>query len=184
MKSERRDLFGKESIYYHDGQNAKRYALGVLSSRNVLFIGVNPNTANDQVHDMTTRKIIKFGIKNGYEGWLLANLYPTRSLSPHDLPETYDNDLRSLNQTIITALTQRFSIQHICCCWGNAIKIRPYLYESLQALVQSQTNSTFLKLGSLTKEGHPKHPSRIGYDNSMESFDVDEYLQHHLSRPV
>lgn len=53
-----------------------RYVLS-KPGKNVLFvIGVNPSTANEEKPDPTMRKVIGFAEVNGFDGFVMLNLYP------------------------------------------------------------------------------------------------------------
>lgn len=67
-------------------------------------------------------------------------------------------------------------------CWGNKIESREYLYHCLND-IWIKNNRFFrniYRLGDLTILSHPKHPGRIGYENKLEKFNVEKYLENVL----
>jgi hypothetical protein len=48
----------------------------------VLFIMLNPSTADEKTDDLTTRRCINFAKKWGYGGLMIGNLYPFRAKRP------------------------------------------------------------------------------------------------------
>src|SRR5689334_17575269 len=70
---------------HYIGDEKTRYILGQIGDNNVLFIGVNPSTANDIKSDTTISKIINFTKINNYSGWFIANIYPQRTTDPKNL---------------------------------------------------------------------------------------------------
>ena len=51
----------------------------------VLFIMLNPSTADTHNDDLTTRRCINFAKKWGYGGIMIGNIYPFRAKRPKDL---------------------------------------------------------------------------------------------------
>ena len=51
----------------------------------VLFIMLNPSTANHIENDLTTIRCINFAEKWGYGGIMIGNIYPFRAKRPKDL---------------------------------------------------------------------------------------------------
>ena len=177
IKFERRtNLLGDELIYYHDEIKNLRYALGEPKYNSMLFIGINPNTATSTKYDLTTNKIIKFASINQFNGWVLVNLIPDRSLSPKMLVKEENKPRLIQNADVIRKLIVQFEINSVCCCWGNSITTRSYLINSLKLICKNLENVDYFHLGSLTKGGHPKHPSRLGYNSSLNKMDINQYI--------
>ena len=63
-----------------------RYLLAKKGKNNLLVVGLNPSTADEANLDPTSKNIDRIARKNGYDGWLLVNLYPVRKSNPADLP--------------------------------------------------------------------------------------------------
>ena len=53
--------------------------------KKVLFIMLNPSTANHIQNDLTTIRCINFAEKWGYGGIMIGNIYPFRAKRPKDL---------------------------------------------------------------------------------------------------
>jgi len=64
-----------------------RYALGI---KPLIFFGINPSTATDEVDDPTIKKIKAFAEKNNYGAWIMLNIYPKIESNPNNLPEKID----------------------------------------------------------------------------------------------
>ena len=74
-----------------------RYALVQKGERTLYVVGLNPSTANDKKADLTMTKIMGFAEKNGYDGFVMFNLYPQRSTYPKGLQEEKDETLYTKN---------------------------------------------------------------------------------------
>src|SRR5262245_38555366 len=57
---------------------------------NVMFVGLNPSTADDQVDDPTVRRCIGFARKWRFGGMIIVNLFAYRSTDPNRLQEILD----------------------------------------------------------------------------------------------
>lgn len=51
----------------------------------VMFVGLNPSTADERANDPTVRRCIGFARSWGYGGLIMANLYAFRATRPADL---------------------------------------------------------------------------------------------------
>ena len=89
----------------------------------VLFIMLNPSTANGWENDLTTIRCINFATKWGYGGVSIGNIYPYRTKKPkhlrrwmkmrfeEDYPEAND-----LNISHVKAMANEADL--IVCAWG------------------------------------------------------------------
>lgn len=114
----------------------------------VLFVGLNPSTADEQTDDPTIRRCKSFAESWGATGFMVANLFAYRATKPRDLYEAITpvgpaND-RWLDSTTSFA---RLTI----ACWGNHGAFRERASHVLPLL----RNPSCLRM---TKSGHPSHP--------------------------
>ena len=88
----------------------------------VLFIMLNPSTANHVQNDLTTIRCINFAEKWGYGGIMIGNIYPFRSKRPKDLKKwlnTPNNGLWEHREGNIDAVHQMAEqADLIVCAWG------------------------------------------------------------------
>ena len=57
-----------------------------IPPRTVLYIGMNPSTADEDVSDPTCHREIAFARRDGYTRYLKGNMLDWRATSPKDLP--------------------------------------------------------------------------------------------------
>ena len=63
----------------------------------ILFIGLNPSTADETKNDPTIRRCINFAKDWGYGGVMIANLFAFRSTSPEIMKQQKEiTDMRGL----------------------------------------------------------------------------------------
>ena len=73
-------IFSKDRIY--------RYALYRIWNKHlpkVLFIGLNPSTADETKNDPTIRRCIGYAKKWNYGGFIMGNIFAYRSTNPKKL---------------------------------------------------------------------------------------------------
>jgi hypothetical protein len=131
----------------------ERYRYGLWRNWNpslgkVLFIGLNPSTADHQQNDPTIRRCIAFAQHWDYGGMLVGNLFAYRATRPVDLrkaskPVGPDNEQWLLKMAAAAKL--------IIACWGND---GSYLSQdqSIQKLLPK------LHCLKLNATGAPAHP--------------------------
>ena len=166
-------------IYSINRDNTARFALGMSGSNLLYVIGVNPSTADDRQPDPTVRKIMRFAEKNGYDGFIIFNLYPQRTPDPRKLHKEPDHILIRKNLHNILQFLHKEKEITFLAAWGNTISERNYLADCVQEIVNvtKPYKIKWMKIGSLTKKGHPRHPSRVSYQEPLTSFDMDEYIR-------
>ena len=172
-------------VYTTSQDNSSRFVIGVSGDRPLHVIGLNPSTATNLKSDTTISKIKTFSSLNGYDGFMVYNLYPKRSTDPDRLPKRINRNLLQKNIDIIYSYVRATATRDIWLAWGQVISKRSYL---LSCLVELKNNidpldPRWLALGERTQGGHPRHPSRISYKNCFNSFNLNEYVNK-LSRSI
>lgn len=128
-----------------------RYSLWRLwdsSKPYVLFVGLNPSTADEYEDDPTLLKCIQYATKWGYGGLYMANLFAFRATQPEDLFKA-DNPIGDKNDDWIKRLNNKAAMT--VAAWGNH-----GLFMGRSSDIKPQLKSLyFLKLN---KTGEPAHP--------------------------
>lgn len=114
----------------------------------VLFIGLNPSTADETEDDRTIRRCIGFAKRWGYGAILVGNLFGIRSTNPANIYAVKD-PIGPENDAILLKMAQEAKL--IVAAWGNS---GVYLNRSLRM------RSFFpeMKCLGLNVTGEPKHP--------------------------
>lgn len=164
-------------LYHCDKYDTSRFILGKSGTRKIFIIGLNPSTADKEKSDVTVAKVEKVALKNGYTGFVMANLYPLRHTHPNDLPKDYDKSLFYFNLRMIKKLAATESQPVFWAAWGGDITLRPYLIEAFIKLkgVAESIKGRWVNYGELRKDGHPRHPSRLSYKWKFNNFDATAY---------
>ncbi len=160
------------------GDETERYILGQPGNRNMLVFGVNPSTATpgDNNIDPTVRKVRKLTAEDGYDGWIMVNLYPLRATDPRELPQKEDKKLLEKILKVLKALVKAYRIDAVWAAWGNTIDTRFYLGDTLYN-IQEELEGDFqwYYRGAMTKDGNPRHPLYMKSGENYEWFPAGDY---------
>ncbi len=135
------------------------------TTHKVVFVMLNPSTADAEQDDPTIRKCLKFARALGYAGIVVANLYALRSTDPkqlwkHPEPVGYEND------GILRGLAHKHL--DIVCAWGNNAK--PDRVKKFYEFMTSY-DAHLLCLGT-NKNGSPRHPLYLKDDTRLSPWSL------------
>lgn len=164
-------------IYKNNEDNSSRYVLGTAGDKTLICIGVNPSTAEPSALDNTMKSVDRLRKENGYDSWVMLNLYPQRATNPNAMHDVQDDDLVNENLRHIEELFQSNQVE-IWAAWGSLIEKRPYLRNCLHQIVElsKKYDCKWYHAGRLLKAGHPHHPLYLRKDEKLKCFDINEYL--------
>lgn len=150
-------------VYETSEDNSARYVLGQIFNPNgktVLCFGINPSTACPECLDNTVRKVVTIANNNGYENWIMLNIYPQRATNPNDMHTECDEDLVKKNLHYISEIAEKYGECDVWLAYGNLISKRKYLKSCLDDIISLLTNQLHkrLKVIKLTKSNNPVHP--------------------------
>ena len=120
----------------------------------VVFIGLNPSTADEEVDDETIRKCIGYAKRWGYGKLIMVNLFAFRSTDPSMLKRVED-PVGPDNDSYIQKCVSESNL--VIACWGKHGK----LLNRDKALMGSLPNLVCLKRN---KNGTPHHPLYLSKD--------------------
>lgn len=143
---EKKAIISKDKIY--------RYKLSRTwdsTKPTILFIGLNPSIADENVDDPTITRCINFAKDWGYGTLLMANLFAFRSTYPKDI-YLIDNPIGKDNDHYLLECVTQSDL--IVACWGNNgtyMNREKVITELVPNLYCLQKN----------KNGTPHHPLRL-----------------------
>jgi len=121
----------------------------------VLFIGLNPSTADADKDDAAIRKLTKYCQTWGYGGFTIVNLFALRSRNPFVLLNHSRKECQGPENLkhIIELVAYPDGPAKIICMWGD----KGDLYEQ-DRIVLDRLKGLKLHCFDISKRGLPKHP--------------------------
>lgn len=165
-----------EWIYEKTNDNSARFILGTVGDHPLLCFGVNPSTAEPNKLDPTVNYVSRLAFSNGYDSFIMLNVYPQRATNPNHLHRECVPELKADNERHIAALIAGQKLT-LWAAWGGLIEKRPYLAPLVQniAHLPELQNCQWISRGRLTKGGHPHHPLYVKKDAPFEPFAISQY---------
>lgn len=140
------------------GCQTYRYRLGRewSAGRPLLFVLLNPSTADYRDDDPTIRRCMRFAHAEGYPGIDVVNLFAYRATAPEDLFASGCRVGARNDQEIAEAARGAAAV---CLGWG-AHGGRPEVEERVQVVLPllRQAFPHELQCLRITRGGHPQHP--------------------------
>mgnify|MGYP002609991395 CR=1 FL=1 len=172
-------------LYVPNTYSEYRYILGTRGQKSLICVGINPSTAAPDALDPTLQSAQRIALSNGYDSFLMFNVYAQRATNPDDMELTYNAQLHQENlKAFDYALSlDRGGAPAIWAAWGTIIEKRPYLPQCVQDMIQvgSARNAVWYSAGKRSKKGHPHHPLYLRRDSALEPFDAQSYITQLLS---
>lgn len=132
----------------------------------VMFLMLNPSTADANSNDPTIRRCINFAKFWGYGGIVVCNLFAYRATNPKDLLKI-SNPIGDLNVVYIKECIEL--CERVICAWGNASIVKKMAYMSVffNSITFGRDKLCFI---DRSKNGTPKHPLYLKSDLTPQKF--------------
>lgn len=127
----------------------------------VMFLMLNPSTADESEDDPTIRRCISFAKSWGYGGLYVGNLFALRATDPKELRS---KDVGNPEDNLLFIKDMATKSDKIICAWGNTpIKCNWEFPDELKSKLHCL---------AITKLGHPKHPLYLKKDLTPIPFEL------------
>ncbi len=166
-------------LYVPDHYSEYRYILGTRGENPLICIGINPSTAAPDALDPTLQSVERIAHANGYDSFLMFNVYAQRATRPDDMELCCNDLLHQENRKAFRHLLSLSPRPAVWAAWGNIIDKRDYLKACMRDFVADGQvcGAQWFSAGPLLKSGHPHHPLYLRRDTRLLPFDVEAYLQ-------
>ncbi len=159
-----------------------RYILGTKGVNPLICIGINPSTAAPDDLDNTLKSVERIAHHNGFDSFIMFNVYAQRATRPDDMEQTFNKLLHAENMKAFEYVLSLYGEGHtptVWAAWGTIVEMREYLPACIADMVAlgNKYGARWVSAGKKSKKGHPHHPLYLKKDSVTESFDVDMYLQ-------
>lgn len=130
----------------------------------VLFLMLNPSTADANEDDPTIRRCIRFAKDWGYGGLMVGNLFAFRSTDPKNLKYVTEHNHHINSEHLMNMYWQ---CEITVCAWGN-----PPIENNSMPL----TGFKNLHYLALTQSFNPKHPLYLKADLKPVKYEYKRYF--------
>ena len=169
-------------LYVPDFYTEYRYILGTRGRNPLICIGINPSTAAPDDLDNTLKSVARIADGNGFDSWIMFNVYAQRATRPDDMDRELNEHLHRENMKafdyILSRTAENGVSPAIWAAWGTIIEKRPYLPDCVREMVRlgQRYGGHWLCAGKCSAKGHPHHPLYLRKDEVTRTFDIEEYL--------
>ncbi len=166
-------------LYVPNHYDEYRYILGTRGKNPVICVGINPSTAAPGDLDPTLKSAERIAHANGYDSFLMFNVYAQRATRPDDMERACNEWLHREN---MKAFRYLLSISGkspaVWAAWGAIIEKRDYLTDCVRDMIAiaGEFDAVWYHAGPLSKKGHPHHPLYLRSETPLEFFDIAAYL--------
>ena len=154
-----------------------RYILGTRGNRPLICVGINPSTAQPGALDPTLKSVERIARYNGFDSFIMFNVYAQRATSPDDMERVPNLELHHENMRAFSYVLSHTTEPVIWAAWGTIIEKRNYLWPCLRDMIAigEAAGARWVTCGKRSKAGHPHHPLYLKTDVVPEPFDVIAY---------
>ena len=115
-------------LYVPDHYSEYRYLLGTRGDHPLICIGINPSTAVPDRLDNTLKSAERIALHNGYDSFIMFNVYAQRATDPDDMERELNPVLHRENMKAFEWVLRQFPAPcSVWAAWGAIITKRDYL---------------------------------------------------------
>ena len=166
-------------LYAPNFYSEYRYILGTRGQKPLICIGVNPSTARPDALDNTLKSVERIAMGNGYDSFLMFNVYAQRATDPNAMEKTLNPLLHRENMAAFRYVLSLSPEPAVWAAWGAVIEKRGYLSGCVRDMLDigKEYGARWYCAGAITKKGHPHHPLYLRKDEPLKPFPVEPYLE-------
>ena len=167
-------------LYAPNFYSEYRYILGTRGKNPLICVGINPSTARPDALDNTLKSVERIALGNGFDSFIMFNVYAQRATSPDDMEKNCNPALHRENLEAFRYVLSISDKPAVWAAWGAIIEKRRYLPDCVRDMLQAgeEFGAQWYCAGAITKKGHPHHPLYLRKDEKLKPFDVQSYLTH------
>lgn len=165
-------------LYVPNHYSEYRYILGTRGKSPLICVGINPSTAAPGDLDNTLKSVERIARFNGYDSFIMFNVYAQRATRPQDMDRVCNAALHRENMRAFDYILSLAQHPAIWAAWGTIIEVRPYLPQCVRDMIDigSHHSAQWFSAGRRSQKGHPHHPLYLRKDSVLEPLDISAYL--------
>ncbi len=166
-------------LYAPNFYSEYRYILGTRGENPLICVGINPSTARPDALDNTLKSVQRIAQGNGFDSFLMFNVYAQRATRPDDMERRCNPALHRENMEALRHLLSIGKKPAVWAAWGAIIEKRKYLPQCVAEMlsISRAYDAQWYCAGPISKRGHPHHPLYLRKDEKLRPFDTEEYLK-------
>ncbi len=165
-------------LYAPNFYSEYRYILGTRGKHPLICVGINPSTAKPDDLDNTLKSVQRIALGNGFDSFLMFNVYAQRATRPDDMEKICNEALHRENMEAWRYLLSLSEKPAVWAAWGAIIEKRKYLPACVAEMlaISREYQADWYCAGAISKKGHPHHPLYLRKDEKLKPFDTEAYL--------
>ena len=165
-------------LYAPNFYSEYRYILGTRGKNPLICVGINPSTAKPDALDNTLKSVQRIADGNGFDSFLMFNVYAQRATRPDDMEKECNLRLHEENMKAFRHLLSIGETPAVWAAWGAIIEKRKYLPRCVADMlrISREYGARWFCAGPISKKGHPHHPLYLRKDEKLRPFDTEGYL--------
>ena len=166
-------------LYAPNFYSEYRYILGTRGKNPLICVGINPSTAKPDDLDNTLKSVKRIADGNGFDSFLMFNVYAQRATRPDDMEKSCNLRLHEENMKAFRHLLSIGERPAVWAAWGAIIEKRRYLPACVADMlaISREYDAQWFCAGPISKKGHPHHPLYLRKDEKLKPFDTEAYLK-------
>ena len=166
-------------LYAPNFYSEYRYILGTRGKNPLICVGINPSTAKPDDLDNTLKSVQRIAAGNGFDSFLMFNVYAQRATRPDDMEKVCNQTLHEENMKAFRHLLSISEKPAVWAAWGAIIEKRKYLPACVADMlsISREYDAQWFCAGPISKKGHPHHPLYLRKDEKLKPFDTESYLK-------
>ena len=168
-------------LYVPNAYTEYRYILGTRGKNPLICIGINPSTAKPDDLDNTLKSVERTAKFNGYDSFIMFNVYAQRATNPKDMDCAFNEQLHNENMNAFRYVLSSYGDGNkpaVWAAWGTIIEKRPYLIDCVREMIKigNEYDAGWYTVGKRSVKGHPHHPLYLKNNSPVEEFDIESYI--------
>ena len=166
-------------LYAPNFYSEYRYILGTRGKNPLICVGINPSTAKPDALDNTLKSVQRIADGNGFDSFLMFNVYAQRATRPDDMEKVCNLRLHEENMKAFRHLLSIGEKPAVWAAWGAIIEKRKYLPACVADMlsISREYDAQWFCAGPISKKGHPHHPLYLRKDEKLKPYDTEAYLK-------
>ena len=106
-------------LYVPDFYTEYRYILGTKGKNPLIAVGINPSTAAPDDLDNTLKSVERIALANGYDSFLMFNVYAQRATDPKHMEKTFNETLHRENMAAFEYILSLSAKPSVWAAWTS-----------------------------------------------------------------